>query len=226
MRKYPILVLGGVDAAVAGSGGPDTGAAALDNFENGGGYYTVPSPIGDNGGGTRTNAFTLLMDIKIPGGVVGYNALAEFDADLDPGSDSDYFLDTDTATQDRIGVANQGYVNTTSLLGEEWHRIVLSIENSVKRTTYIDGISLGDHDLGDIDGRWSLDGEFEVFLDGDGGEEYLTYVSNLAFYNGALDASQVAALGGAGRQIVPEPSSIVLLTIFGLGMSVSGRRKR
>jgi len=230
------LVLTGSDAAVAGSGGPDTGASALDLFSidanqlpnivpTGGGFYTVPNPIGANGGGARTNAFTLVMDVKFPGGVPGFIALAEFDADLDPASDSDYFLDED-GTNDRIGVGNQGYVQTVGNLGTDWRRIVLSVENGVKRTTYIDGVDLGDHDLGSIDGRWSLDGDFEVFLDGDLGEEELTYVSNLALFGSALNANQVVNLGGAGRQIVPEPSSMALIVLFGLGLSATTRRKR
>ena len=217
------LALTGTDAAVPGSGGPDTGASSLDNFDAGGGYYTVTNPIGANGGGTRTNAFTLLMDIKLPGGVTGFSAVAEFDADLSPGSDSDYFLDDNGAT-DRIGVGSEGYVNTTGLLGTDWHRVVLSVENGVKRTTYINGIDLGDHNLGSIDGRWSLDGDFEVFFDGDLGEELLTHVSNIALYGSALDADAVAALGGAGRPI-PEPSGLGLTLLALTGLLVARRRK-
>jgi len=230
------LVLTGSDAAVAGSGGLDTGASALDLFSidvnqlpnivpTGGGFYTVTNPIGANGGGARTNSFTLLMDIQFPGGVTGFTALAEFDSDVNAGSDSDYFLDEDGAN-DRIGVGNQGYVDTVGNLGTVWHRIVLSVENGVKRTTYIDGVDLGDHDLGSIDGRWSLDGDFEVFLDGDLGEELLTYVSNLALFGSALNANQVANLGGVGTQVIPEPSSMALIVLFGLGLSVTTRRKR
>jgi len=214
------LVLTGVDAAVAGSGGSDTGGASLDV----GDFYTVPSPIGANGGGARTNAFTILMDIRLPAGVTGFAALGEFDSPA--GGDGDYFLDTDTDTQDRAGVSSEGYVPIEGLLGNEYRRFVMSFENGVKRTSYVDGVALGDHEVGDIDGRWTLGSTFDVFSDNGGGEEAETWVSNLALYDTALDADQVAALGGAGRVLVPEPGTLTLAVLFGLALSAVGLRKR
>jgi hypothetical protein len=214
------LALTGVDAAVAGSGGPDTGGASLDVDD----FYTVPNPIGANGGGARTNAFTLLMDIKIPAGVTGFIALGEFGSPA--ADDGDYFLDTDTDTEDRAGVSSEGYVPIAGLLGTEYRRLVMSFENGVKRTSYLDGIALGDHEVGDIDGRWTLGDTLDVFSDNGGGEEAETWVSNLALYDTALDADQVAALGGAGRLIVPEPGTLTLAVLFGLALSAVGLRKR
>ncbi len=194
------LVLTGTDAAVVGSGGTDTGASALDNFANpGGGYYTVNHLLGGNGGGSRTNSFTLLMDFQNPGGVNEFNGIYEFDG-VDA-SDSDYFSDENGAGSTRFGVGSEGYVNTTSEVGGAWHRLVFSVENGVGRASYIDGVLLGAHDVGTVDGRWSLDSDFEVLWDRDGGEEILTNISNLALFGTGLSSLQVSQLGAAGDPI-------------------------
>jgi hypothetical protein len=46
----------------------------------------------------------------------------------------------------------------------------------------------------------------------------------MALYDTALDADQVAALGGAGRLIVPEPGTLTLAALFGLALSAAGLR--
>jgi hypothetical protein len=212
------LALSGSQVAVAGSGGPDAGGASLDN----GDFYTLTNPIGANGGGARTNDYTILMDIKVPAGVTGFIAIAEFDTPA--AGDGDYFLDTDGATQDRIGVSSEGYVPIPGLLGTDYRRLVMSFENGVKRTSYLDGVALGDHNVGAIDGRWTLGGTLDVFSDNGGGEEAETWVSNLALYDGALGADSVAALGGAGRPI-PEPSGLGLTLLALTGLLVARRRK-
>ncbi len=194
------LVLTGSDTAVAGSGGTDTGASALDNFANpGGGYYTVLNSIGANGGGTRTNSFTLLMDFQNPGGVNEFNGIYEFDGVA--ASDSDYFSDEDGPGSTRFGVGSEGYVSTANEVGSAWNRLVLSVENGVARASYVNGVLLGAHDVGTVDGRWSLDGDFEVLWDRDGGEEILTNISNLALFGTGLSSLQVSQLGVAGDPI-------------------------
>ena len=67
-------------------------------------YLTAANPIGGNGGGLRSNEYTLLIDFKLPI-FNGWNPVFETS---DPGgtsSDADYWISTSRG----LGVASDGY---------------------------------------------------------------------------------------------------------------------
>ena len=184
----------GSDTAVTGSGGSDTGAASLDN----GDHYTVTNSIGGNGGGSKTNKYTLLMDVKAAAG--GYNSLLE----LNGSGDADFFINS----AGKVGISGD-YFGT--LADGTFHRllVVVDLGSATPITTYIDGALAHAYtgaelagDNGAVDGRWSLGSTFEVFNDGsNGGEEKTTAVSNLAIFDQALTLSQASALGNSQNSI-------------------------
>jgi len=210
------LALTGSDTAVAGPGGPDNGAASLGV----GDFYTANNSIGANGGGTLTNQYTILMDIKDSS--TGFNALL----DMDLGGDGDLFINDDGGvgiSGEYAGVVNDG----------EWRRVVAvyDLGSAGPLTIYIDGvlaqtISSGDISGGGVvDGRFALQNTFTVFSDNGGGEEFTTSISTLALFDSALGSGAVVSLGGAGR-VIPEPSTMALIVLFGLGLSVTSKRRR
>jgi hypothetical protein len=113
--------------------------------------------------------------------------------------------------------------------GGDWHRVVLVFDmaSATPMTTYIDGVlnhahtvdELGGPPNAAVDGRWALLDSFNAFSDNGGGEEETLAVSNLALFNTALTGDQVAALGGPGRIIVPEPGALVLILMALVGLA-------
>ena len=213
------LALTGTAAAAAGSGGADAGAAQLST----GDYFTATNPIGANGGGSNTNAYTLVMDMNAPGS--SWNALVDIDGGAFSG-------DGEVFTNPSGGLGIDGDYYGTGADGS-WHRIALVFDmaSDTSMTTYIDGAlnhahtdsELGGSPNADIDGRWSLLGTFNPFSDNGGGEEETLAVSNLALFSSALSAEEVSALGGPGS-LIPEPNSIGLLMLGSLAFL--GLRKR
>ncbi|MGB0774740.1 MAG: LamG-like jellyroll fold domain-containing protein, partial [Akkermansiaceae bacterium] len=181
------LGLTGAITSVAGPGGSDAGAAAVDVNE----FLTVTNPIGSNGGGTRTNEYTLLLDFKIP---TLANWIALFDTS--GGGDGDYFYSSSRG----LGVSSEGYIDDNdppaSVLANTWYRMVVTVDQGGGRSTYVNGVLVGNHGNGIVDGtRWSLGSTFTLFSDNGGGEEAAVHVSGVRLFNKAMSASEVAGLG-------------------------------
>lgn len=180
------LGLTGAITSISGPNSADMGAVAIDVGE----FLTVTNPIGGNGGGTRSNEYTLLLDFKIP-------TTAPWIALLDTsgGGDGDYFYSTSRG----LGVASEGYVDSSppsTIQANTWHRMVISVDQGGARSTYVGGVLVGNHDAGSIDNsRWSLGSSFTLFSDNGGGEEATIHVSNIRLFNKAMNSGEVTALG-------------------------------
>ncbi len=213
------LTLTGAITATAGSGGVDAGAANVAV----GDYIRATNPIGGNGGGLRSNEYTLLIDFKIP--VLASSYIALFEMGSPAGGDGDYFYSKSSG----LGVSNQGYVDDNdpplSVLADTWHRLMLTVDLAGTTSTYVDGTHIGDHTSTDgVDSRWSLGSTFDLFSDNGGGEEAITHVSNVALFNTTLSAAEVTALGAVGTAI-PEPTTLGMVVTVGGGILLFIRRK-
>ncbi len=210
------LTLNGSITSTTGSGATgDSGAANVPV----GAYLTVANPIGANGGGSETNEYTLVIDFKFP-------TLANWISfmDTESGGDGDYFYSNSRG----LGVASEGYVDDddppSSVLADTWHRLVLTVDLTGTTSTYVDGVFQGNHSGADsIDDRWGLGSGFELFDDNGGGEEAVTHVSNVALFDGAMNATEVGQLGATAGGAIPEPSSL-LLGLAGLLLGLNRRR--
>lgn len=169
-------------------------------------YLVATNPIGANGGGAYTNAYSLLFDIFTPAGDGRSAWRSLLQTALDNNNDGDLFLNPANA----IGVGALTYQGTVT--AGQWTRIVLSVELGVKNTAYLNGVALPNFNADSVDGRFSLDPTFLLFGDEDGENSSLN-VGAVALFSGALTAGEVFALGGAGGTI-PEPAA-ALLGAFG-----------
>lgn len=191
----------------AGSGGSDAGAARV-GFDQ---ALIMTNPIGGNGGGARTNEYTVVMDVLRFENNFDFQAVMqtrltnEFEADL-------FFNDADG-----IGISGN-YGGNFEI--QQWMRLafVFNMNEAAGQRLQVfkNGIlERAVSPVQTIDGRWSAGEQIWFFSDGTadpnaGGEEGVHFVSNLALYNRALTSQQVAALGGAGSAI-PEPATSALL---------------
>jgi hypothetical protein len=189
--------------AIGGIVGGD-GAVAVDV----GSYYAMTHGIAPNGGGTKVNKWTLLVDFRIPALGVWH---AFFQTDAAPNlSDAEYFINTSGA----IGVGALDYSNDPGNSGfltltDTWYRLVFVLDVPATGPTqatyhaYIDGsqiASLTAPAFSVRDQRFSPDPILLLFSDNDG-EDGLIDVTNVAIWGEALGADAVASLGVAGDPI-------------------------
>jgi len=202
---------------IAGSGGGDSGAADVAPSS----YFRATHGISP-GANTKVNQYTIAMDISYPQDSFGeWNSLLQ--TENSNTNDGDLFI-KNTNTPGTVGLAGIGGYSSQATTWDTWYRIVLTVDNGVDRSDYIDG-SLGlDGNAGALDDRMGLE-SFVDFLRDNGADVQQTRISNLAIWDSALDANQVAALGVAGTQIsaIPEPSSFAIL---GGVFSLAGLRRR
>jgi predicted MPP superfamily phosphohydrolase len=146
---------------------------------------------------TTLSSFTFMMDIKLD--AIG-SFMPLFQNDLNNSRDACLFVGKDGT----LGIrrANLGY-SSTKLVAGQWHRVV-AVAKDAKMTVYLDGVKVvGESPDADIE-RWQLGTGVLFFADEDG-EETDIQTAEIRFWDAALTASQVAELGTAGSDFVPEP---------------------
>ena len=116
-----------------------------------------------------------------------------------------------------------------SLPADTWHYFAFVFPTAQTTTDqwqlYLDGTPLTSHFL--VGGAGTLNTQDALqTLGGDGfGDFYHGLLSEFAIYNTALSAGQISAHYAAGIAVVPEPSSLALLTI-GIVFFARGRCRR
>lgn len=203
-------------------------ATALDFTAAGAGFYSVANDAASNGGGTGTNNYSFAMDIYVDDVTAGVTSLLQTATFL---SDADWYLrPTNPAGME---VAFGGDTVPTTITSGEWNRLVLTRTAGGLFRGYVDGVLVSNASwdafpAGDVDFR--INSEFRPFSDNDG-EYNDMQIGALAYWDETLTDAQVVALGGASASgfsataAVPEPSSLALLGVGGIGFLVCRRRK-
>ncbi|MFA6456563.1 MAG: T9SS type A sorting domain-containing protein [Bacteroidota bacterium] len=179
--------------------GPAAGNGAL--RIGSGSYYQMAHGINPNGGGTRVNEYTLMIDFRVSN---SSSWKCFFQTDVSNTSDGDCFINPSGGT---IGVSATGY-SSFSVTPNEWYRLVLSVKNGTQFQFYIDGQLINNATIQSVDGRFSLDALLLMFADNDG-EDGEIDCAELAIWNSALTAANIATLGGYGHVVIPKKIPIV-----------------
>jgi len=189
------------------------------------------NPLAANGGGVRTNKYTVLMDVKFAAG--GFQSLLQTGSDHSTGAttglnanDGDWFLRDDGG----LGISGD-YTDTGNALrydAGKWRRLVLTIDTAGTNTyrSFVDGVLqnvVASPSGFGLDKRYSLNSTIGFFADEDGEIRSEWYINNLAIWDSALSDADVRSLGGASAGVVPEPATMAVLS---LGVLALKRRRR
>jgi hypothetical protein len=193
-EKGPDLTLNGQGFTTID--GPDTGNRAL--TVKTGNYLILNNPIKANGGGNRTNRYTMLWDIRVKN-LSDYNSLLQTahengsissnDGDLFIGPDGRFYFALETS---------HSYTYGPKIEAGKWQRVVLVVDGTNVKTL-IDGELSGWATIS-IDKNFSLGSKIYFFSD-DNGERIDLDVALMALWEIALTNEEVAALGGPDQAL-------------------------
>ena len=166
--------------------------------------YIMEHGIAPNGGGTRVNQYTLIMDVMV--GTTGPGAASLWQTSSTNNTD-----DGDLFWQGgNFGQGTDGYVGTGAFTAGEWHRVAAAYDmaaNPPVVTKYVDGIKQDDWTANQsLDNpRRSLSPLAILFADGDQDERREMWVNSVQIRSGKLSDAELEALGG------PTPGGIPLV---------------
>lgn len=183
------LVLSGSHDAVVG---PSDSSGAVRIYL--GSFYTVTHGIAPNGGGSKVNSYTIVMDIKIP--VLG-QWYAFYQTEPANTQDADWFINP----SGNIGVGATGYTPSTLKPGD-WYRVAISVYNGARHDYYIDGEKALTGTAGSVDGRFSLDSKVLFFAD-ENNEDNTFDVADIKIFSRDLSDTELKELGGYNHKIEP-----------------------
>ncbi|WP_159435086.1 cadherin domain-containing protein [Rubritalea squalenifaciens] len=186
------LVLTGSDQAVYGYDGASgsDGASRIGI----GSYYAMSHGIAANGGGSKVNEYTLVMDISYPASSAN-KWISLFQTDTTNASDGDCFIRNSNGT---IGLSATKY-SAWSLASDSWVRIAVSVDNGSFYRIYADGQQILSGNTQSVDGRFSLESVLLLFADNNSEDNPLD-VSSVRIYSRALTGSEVLSLGDVTNQ--------------------------
>ncbi len=176
------LILTGTHSAVEGPAEND-GAVSIGP----GSFYTIEHGIAPNGGGTKVNSYTLMMDIKISEDGLWY---ALMQTDTTNSNDADWFV----SSKGKLGIKVTGYSNPV-VFANKWYRIAISIANGNKHDYYVNGVKVKTGVPQDIDGRFALTSKLLLFADESAEDNQIT-VSDIKLFSRALTDEEIAGFGG------------------------------
>jgi hypothetical protein len=160
-----------------------------------------------------TTGYSLLMDVYFPS-IPDYVSLAQ----LDNNGDGDVFGRSTGA----IGIS--GDYAGTSLTSGAWHRVVITLDiPTTTLTAFVNGTAI--NDVGGLSADRFDIGAPNILIFGDNdGETANGYISQFAFIDRPLNASEVLGLGSATAAPVPEPAGALLLALAGVTGLLRRRR--
>ncbi len=170
---------------------------------------TVANPTGPNGGpgATRTNRWTVVMDVKLDAfqpyaGLLQFNPLNNTDVSV-------YFFSANNLT----AALNAGLSAPAAFSVATWYRLAITCGNNgagggTTMKLYLNGVPNGTPRTAAFDGALSLQPTFHLFSDDTSGGSDLkpAKLGSLGFWGEELSAADIASLGGPQPGGLPQPS--------------------
>ncbi len=172
--------------------------------------YVMTHRISPNGGGTRVNQYTLIMDVMVDTTGSGAAALWQVSS-ADNTDDGDLFWQGNN-----FGQGAGGYNGTGAFTAGEWHRIAAAYDmaaNPPVVTKYVDGIKQDDWTANQsLDNpRRSMGPTAVLFGDGDQDERRRMWVSSVQIRSAKLTDAELESLGGATADGIPIVLSVTVV---------------
>ena len=168
-------------------------------------FFTATHDLGANGGGSRTNEYTLVYDVKKPTATLWRSF---YQTDLANTTDAEYFVRGagSGVTLNTLGRDDIGY-STGFLSPNTWYRVVVSVDLGNSFEAYRNGDPFASYMVPGVDNPdYSLDpSQVLLFADNSPDGNQQLSIGSVAIYDGALTASQAALLGGPGSTYVMRP---------------------
>lgn len=189
-HKNPLEISGSLTWT---KGFSDTDGAVITPAKQSDFYLKVNPQLKANGGGSKVNQYTILMDLKVS--AIGvYNSLLQTNTNP-KGDDADLFIDP----SGRVGLGATTYSSRT-LVPEEWIRLVYVCDNDPNTGAwklFFDGSMEVSQKGQGIDGRFALpvNNAFYFFAD-DNAEHTGVVLSSIVIWDRALSNKEVEDLGG------------------------------
>ncbi len=159
-----------------------------------GSYLSMTHGIAPNGGGDSVNEYSVQIDFSVPE-IGKWHAFIQ----TSPLNDNDADLFT-KASDNTIGTSATGY-STNAVSKDAWYRMIITVKNGEFFNVYLNGELWLTGAPQDVDGRWALVNELLIFADDDGDDAAIN-CAELAIWDVALSADEVAQLGGFASNVL------------------------
>ncbi|MCU0780934.1 MAG: fibronectin type III domain-containing protein, partial [Akkermansiaceae bacterium] len=158
--------------------------------------------LGGNGGGSKTNQYTLLFDVLLP---AAGQWRSFYQTNPANSTDAQFFVRNSDSTLGRVAIT----YSRTPLEPNRWARLAISVRlgSGGQFTSYLDGMPFHSHTVPATDGEFALDpAQLLLFADNDG-ENHPLAIGMAALFAKALTESEIGALGGPGLAVITDPSN-------------------
>ncbi len=164
--------------------------------------YVMDHGIAPNGGGTKVNQYTLIMDIYVESTGPGAASLLQISS-LANTDDGDLFWQGNN-----FGQGGDGYIGKGMFTAGAWHRVIAAYDEAANPpvvTKFVDGVKQHDWvaNQGLDNPRRALQSTAILFGDGDQDERRQMYVNSIQIRAGKLTDAEMAALGGPSAAGIP-----------------------
>ncbi|MEI6342003.1 MAG: hypothetical protein WCR07_08600 [Verrucomicrobiota bacterium] len=164
--------------------------------------YVMTHGIAPNGGGTKVNQYTLVLDVFVDTSGPGAASLLQTSS-LGNTDDGDLFWQGSN-----FGQGGGGYNGRGTFTAGAWHRVVAAYDMAATPpvvTKYVDGIKQDDWTANQgLDApRRALQPTAILFGDGDQDERRKMWVNSIQIRNGKISDAEAFALGGPSADGIP-----------------------
>ncbi len=167
-----------------------------------GNHLVATHSIGANGYGNNANRYTLLFDVLVPG--TG-QWRCFYQTALANNNDGEYFVRN---SDNMLGRGTIGY-SGVPLPANRWHRLAIAVDLSPGGgfRAYLDGELFNIHLLPAFDGEFALHPAQVLLFADENNENAPLAIGMAAVFSKALSADEIAALGGPGIAVLPDPNN-------------------